>query len=92
MIDVTKDQLIDVFWQIVDLVGEVQPELKMVMKKENIDMSGFTMQTITDMVDMLRFNIKYIMFDLEACRRDVSRLLEIINSHDANDGPQEIQH
>jgi len=81
---IERQQMTDLFWKICDVIFVTQPELGMAVKREEIETKGMNLKNLDEMMDMLRFNVKYLMFDLEACRRDMAKLVDIINSGGAN--------
>lgn len=48
-----------------------------------------TMGELQESLDYLRLSIKYLVFDLEATRRENQYLRDMINKEDANGGPSQ---
>jgi len=76
----------DLFWKICDVIAIMQPELGRAYNKEEVDVTGMNLSNLDEMMDILRFNAVYTMFDLEACRRDMVKLVNIIKSNQAQEG------
>ena len=46
-----------------------------------------TVSDLQESLDYLRLSIKYLVFDLEATRRENKYLRDMLNKQDAGDGP-----
>ena len=55
--------------------------------RERHDKMKKTVSDLQESLDYLRLSIKYLVFDLEATRRENKYLREMINKQDANGGP-----
>lgn len=84
-----RQQMTDLFWKICDTICVLQPELSQVLNKEKVSVEGMKLDSLDEMIDILRFDVLYTVFDLEACRRDISKLVGIIKS--GGGANQEIQ-
>jgi predicted nucleic acid-binding Zn-ribbon protein len=57
--------------------------------RERHDKMKKTVNDLQESLDYLRLSIKYLVFDLEATRRENKYLREMINKQDANGGPSQ---
>lgn len=80
-----REQLIKLFWDLCDTVCMIQPDIGRVFKREEIDTSKIEVRDLQDMMNLLHFNTLYTVFDLEACRRDINKLVGIIKSNEKGD-------
>lgn len=55
--------------------------------RERHDKMKKTVSDLQESLDYLRLSIKYLVFDLEATRRENQYLRDMINKQDANGGP-----
>lgn len=55
--------------------------------RERHDKMKKTVSDLQESLDYLRLSIKYLVFDLEATRRENQYLRDMMNKQDANDGP-----
>jgi len=80
MTQAEHEQMVKIFWKVCDIIAVMQPDLGRVYNKDDVDTSGMVLDDIDDMVNVLRLNTVYTVFDLEACRRDMLKLVNIIKS------------
>lgn len=81
MTEIERKQVAAVFEKVAELAYVLNPELFPAKRKPG----EFDFENLFNTMDLLRVQTKYILFDLEACRRDIQKLDGIIRSGGAEE-------
>jgi len=87
-----KSQLIEFFKDLYMTLVDANPELGFdadgqPMKIDDIDFTNFEVQDLLNVWDLARLEMKYLVFDSEACRREIEELQH--QQHEASDDSTE---
>ena len=89
MTRIEKRQLAELVLELENLLTILNPEVQFnalsATSLDQIDYSTIDIKTVHELAKIIRLNVRYARFDLEACRRELAGLLQIINGN-VNDG------
>jgi hypothetical protein len=85
MTKIEKKQFANLVIELENVLMILNPEVRFEAPSlgvDNVDYSGITVESVHELAKALRVTARYNRFDLEACRREIASMIQIINEGD----------